>query len=100
MLIRCNRCEETIGTREKVIGALARKAGENCVDFADRSGIEDLNFQSHAGGDFSNILCRRVETTRIAGIDENGNTSGLRDQVMQEPQPLGGDLGDEKVDPG
>ena len=33
-------------------------------------------------------------------IDEHGNTNGLRHQLMQECQPLGGHFLDEKIDAG
>ena len=39
-------------------------------------------------------------TRRIGRIDEHGNTHGLGHQLMQESQPLGHHLLDEKIDAG
>src|SRR3984893_1578689 len=33
-------------------------------------------------------------------IDQDGNPNGLGHQVVQQPQPLGGDIRDEKIDAG
>ena len=42
----------------------------------------------------------RSATDALPRIAEHGNTDGLGHQVMQEPQPLGRHLTDEKIDAG
>src|SRR5580704_19486063 len=44
--------EETIGSDEESIGALARNTGKSRVDLADRRSVEDLDLQPEGGGGF------------------------------------------------
>ena len=80
---------------------LAREGDEGCIDLADRRGIEDhLNLQPHSGGGFPHVPYRGLGGRSVGRIDEHGNTNGLGYQVMQQPQPLGRDVRDEKIDAG
>src|SRR5215471_10980026 len=90
--------QEGIASDEQNIEALARKCGKGCIDLADRTGVEDLDLQPHGGSGLLYLAHRGLDDCGIAWIDQHGNTNGLGHHLMQEPEPLGHRLLDEKID--
>ena len=56
--------------------------------------------QPDGGGGFLRVPQRGLGVGSIGRIDEHGNTNSLGHQLMQESQPLGHHLLDEKIDAG
>ena len=92
--------EECVGSDEEGIGALARKGGKGRIDLAARAGVEDMDLQPDGAGSFLHVPQCGLGGRSIGRIDEHGNTNGLGHQLMQESQPLGHHLLDEKIDAG
>jgi hypothetical protein len=59
-----------------------------------------LNFQSHAGGDCSNILCCRIGSARMPGLTRTATRLALGTRSWRSRNRLAVTSGDEKVDPG
>src|SRR5262245_52043412 len=89
--------EETIAGEEQGIGALARKGGKGRIDLGDCRGVEDLDLPDSGSG-FLRFSEGSLGARSIRRIDKHGNTNGLGDQIMKEPQPLGHHLPAEKID--
>jgi hypothetical protein len=51
-------------------------------------------------GGFLHLPQRTLSERSVSRIEEHGNTHGLGHQLMQETQPLGDQLVDEKIDAG
>ena len=47
--------EESVASNEEGIGVLARKGSKGRVYLADRTGVEDLDLQTDAGGGFLHV---------------------------------------------
>jgi hypothetical protein len=60
---------------EAGIGALAGKTGKRRVDLGDRTGIEYLDLQPHAGSGFLHVLQCGFGVCIIGRIDEQGNSN-------------------------
>ena len=81
-------------------GAFAPHCLEGRIEFADRGGIEWLDFKSHSGGGLLRVLQCSLSSVRIDRIYEHGNTNGLGHHVIQEPQPLSRNLCCQKIGAG
>src|ERR1700752_2101889 len=90
--------EEGVDADEECVGPLTRKCCEGSVDFAAGAGIEDLDLQSDAVSCCRHLSRRGLRIHSIGRIDENGHASCRWHQLMQERQPLCGQLTGEKID--
>ena len=81
-------------------GAFAPHCLEGQIEFADRGGIEWLDFKSHSGGGLLRVPQCSLSSVRIDRIYEHGNTNGLGYHVIQEPQPLSRNLCCQKIGAG
>src|SRR5262249_16995375 len=84
--------EESVGTHEQSIAALACKHGKGSIDLSDGCRLEYLDLQSDDRGSFVQVPQCALGGRRIGRIDEHSNTGGLGDQFMQQPQWLRRDL--------
>jgi hypothetical protein len=92
--------EESVASDEEGIGTLAREGGKGRIDLADRRGVEDMDLQPEGTGNFLHASQCSLGVCRIGRIDQHGNTNSLGHQLMQESQPLGDQLQDEKIGAG
>jgi len=76
--------EESVGSDEEGIGALARKGGKGRVDLVAAAGIEYLDLQPYGAGSFLHVPRCGLGGRSLGRVDEQGNTNGLGHQLMQE----------------
>ena len=88
------------GTDEQGVGARAQEIRKGGVDVADGAGPHDLDLQSHGAGGGLHVAQRGLGPRLIVWIDQHGHARGRGHHVAQQLEPLGGQLADEKIDPG
>ena len=76
--------EECIACDEEGIRALTRQSGKDRIDFANRSGVEDVELQPDRAGSLLHISQCGFNNRSIGRVEEHGNAQGLRHQFMQE----------------
>src|SRR5262249_37904811 len=91
--------EERVGDDEKGVQPLTQKGSECRIDVADGAGVEDVDLQPEGARGCFNVSRVGRGTDSIGRVDEDGNASCFRHQLMQQSQPLCGQLSNEKIDP-
>ena len=92
--------EKCVASNDEGIGAFASHCLKGRIEFANRGGIEWLEFKSHSGGGLLRVPQCSLSSVRIDRIYEHGNTNGLGHHVIQEPQPLSRNLCCQKIGAG
>jgi hypothetical protein len=90
--------EEPVGSYEESI-RLTRKVCEGRLDLAAGARPENCNLQAERAGGFRQIPRRSFGSGSICRIDQHGNASGLGHNLLQKPEPFGGEVGQEKLIP-
>jgi hypothetical protein len=81
--------KEAAGTDKQDLGPLFRKARKSRVDVVNVTGIEHLDSPPNWDGRTSHICDHRPDDGRVVvRVDEHRNTSGPRNKVQQQPEPL------------
>jgi hypothetical protein len=91
--------KKPVGSYEESI-RLTRKVGEGRLDLAAGARLENCNLQAERAGSFRQIPRRSFGSRSIGRIDQHGNASGLGHNLVQKPEPFGGEVGHEKIDSG
>ena len=78
--------EECVRGDEEGIGSFVRKRRKGGVNLSIRADVDGLDLEPEdARGVLYPLQCA-FGVLSLCGIDENGNTNGLRHQFMQESQ--------------
>src|SRR5262249_35522138 len=88
---------ECITRKEQRVGWLAGKCVENRINLAAGAGFEDLKLQPEGASGLRHLFQSGLGGESVARIDQQGDLSGLGHQLVQERQPFGINLIDEKI---
>src|SRR5215831_14189305 len=91
--------EEVVGMDHKCVGPLLHKARKGRVDLGSRAGGEELDLRTNGRRRSLHIFLQRF-SSRILQIGEHPKVRGCRQQLVQEPEPLGYQLVAHGVDTG
>ena len=76
--------EERVGDDEKSVQPLAQKGSERRIDVADGAGVEDTDLQPEGARCRFNVFHIGLGTDGVDRVDQNGNASCSRHQLMQQ----------------
>jgi len=92
--------EKRIGPDDERTGLQLDEGGQTGLDLAFGPGLQDIELQPLRASGFLHIFNHGLGNNRIVRVHQQGDYAGLRNQLGQQIEPFGHQLGQHDADPG